>query len=385
MIIAFYIDEMNFRGVANSTYQYAIKNIEILKNNSIIFYNKKNKSNKKEVIEKFKKKFKVYGIDKFSEIDKYKKDLKIKYLYTQKSGNKDEWISKEIKTLVHSVYPQKLKEIHGYRYAYISEWLSAKYSNCKIPFIPLIVESENSNFNLKKKLRINEKNLIFGCHGGESSFDMSFAQTAISNIVKKRKDITFIFLNIDKFCNHPQIKFLKGTSNEKMKREFINTCDAMIYGRSLGESFGLACGEFILQNKPIISYKFNRHRSHNFNVPKKYIYEYGSYNELNKILSKFKKNYDLLEINSKYKDYSSSKVMDIFRKVFLGKESYPKISVFDYFTNYKNHLFIYYYYLRHKIYHHYFNLFESKFVNLKELNYKNKNKRFKLWRGSSVG
>ena len=41
MVIAFYIDEMNFRGVANSTYQYALKNIEILKNISIIFYNKK--------------------------------------------------------------------------------------------------------------------------------------------------------------------------------------------------------------------------------------------------------------------------------------------------------------------------------------------------------
>ena len=56
MIIAFYVDEMNFRGVANSTYQYALKNIEVLKNISIIFYNKKNKSNKKEVISKFKKK-----------------------------------------------------------------------------------------------------------------------------------------------------------------------------------------------------------------------------------------------------------------------------------------------------------------------------------------
>ena len=85
---------------------------------------------------------------------------------------------------------------------------------------------------------------------------------------------------------------------------------------------------------------------------------------MSNLLSKFKKNYDLLEINSKYKDYSSSKVMGIFREVFLGKESYPKISFFDYFINYKNHLIIYYYYLRHKIYHHYFNLFESKFVNL---------------------
>jgi len=366
MVIAFYIDEMNFRGVANSTYQYALKNIEILKNISIIFYNKKNKSNKKEVVTKFKKKFKVYGVNKFSDIDNYQKKLKIKYLYTQKSGNKDEWISKEIKTLVHSVYPQKLKDIHGHRYAYVSEWLSNKYSNNKIPFIPLIIESENSPHDLKKKLRIDKKNLIFGCYGGESSFDMKFAQTALLNLVKKRKDIFFIFLNIDKFCDHTQIKFLKGTSNEKTKREFINSCDAMIYGRSQGESFGMACGEFILQNKPIISYKFNKHRSHNFNVPKKYIYEYGSYNELKKILSNYKKNYDLPKIDSKYKDYTASKVMSIFRKVFLGRENSPEISIFDKYENFKNHLIMNYYYIRHKIYHHYFNFLESKFVHLKD-------------------
>ena len=37
MNIAFYIDEMNFRGVANSTYQYSHFNELILKNSSIIF------------------------------------------------------------------------------------------------------------------------------------------------------------------------------------------------------------------------------------------------------------------------------------------------------------------------------------------------------------
>ena len=59
MNIAFYIDEMNFRGIANSTYQYALNNQKILKNKSIIFYNKKNSDNKKEVIIRFKKKFKL--------------------------------------------------------------------------------------------------------------------------------------------------------------------------------------------------------------------------------------------------------------------------------------------------------------------------------------
>ena len=56
MNIAFYVDEMNLRGVANSTFQFAIQNKKILKNNSIIFYNKKNYRNNQRVIKKFKKK-----------------------------------------------------------------------------------------------------------------------------------------------------------------------------------------------------------------------------------------------------------------------------------------------------------------------------------------
>ena len=50
MNIGFYIDEMNYRGVANSSYQYSIYNQTILKNKSVIFYNKKNLNNKSEVI-----------------------------------------------------------------------------------------------------------------------------------------------------------------------------------------------------------------------------------------------------------------------------------------------------------------------------------------------
>ena len=40
MNIGFFIGEMNFRGVANSSYQYAYYNQTLLKNKSIIFYTK---------------------------------------------------------------------------------------------------------------------------------------------------------------------------------------------------------------------------------------------------------------------------------------------------------------------------------------------------------
>ena len=79
--------------------------------------------------------------------------------------------------------------------------------------------------------------------------------------------ILLLFLNINKFCNHPKIKFLKGTINDSFKLNLLS-CDAMIYGRSLGETFGLACAEFVINNKRILSYKYNRHQNHNFSLSK---------------------------------------------------------------------------------------------------------------------
>ena len=199
-----------------------------------------------------------------------KNNLNIDYIYIQKSGQKDKWKSNKIKTLVHAMYPQTLKQVHGHAYAFISEWLSNKFSNKKINFIPLIVENYPTIKNLKKILKIKKNQIVFGCHGGSSSFDLKFVKKAIIKVASENKNIIFLFLNIDKFANLKNIIFLKGTSNEIYKRKFLNTCDAMIYGRSLGESFGLACAEFAVLGKKIISYKYNRHRNHIFCLNKKF-------------------------------------------------------------------------------------------------------------------
>ena len=365
MIVAFYINEMNFRGVANSTYQYSLFNKTILKNKSIIFYNKKNSSNRKEVIEKFKKKFKVLAVSNFNEIDKFKEEYSIDFLYTQKGGEKDDWNSKKIKTIVHSIYPQKLNQVHGDNYAYISEWISKDFSNYKIPYVPYIVDQVKNSKNLKKKFKIKKNQTVFGCHGGESSFDLKFVHDVLKKIVEIRKDITFIFLNINKFCSHPRIIFIKGTSDDSFKKNFINTCDAMIYGRSLGESFGLACAEFVINNKTIISYRFNRHRAHEFHNKKEFFIEYGSYKELKKILLDFNKDRKIV-IKTKYKTYKPKMVMNIFRKVFLKSNDRIQLTFEDYLVNFQSYMKMNYLYLRHKLYNHYYKYLESKMFNFKD-------------------
>ncbi len=365
MNIAFYVDEMNYRGVANQTFKLAFNNRKILRNKSIIFYNKKNYRNKKDVIKKFKNKFIVYGVSYFKEIENFKNKYKIDFLYVQKSGNKDNWHSNKIKTIIHAVYPQKLSEIHGHNYAYISEWLSTNFSNRKVPFIPLIVDMHKTKNNLRKSLKIKKKQIVFGCHGGESSFDLKFVQDVIKKIVNSKKDIIFLFLNIDKFYNHPRIKFFKGTTDEIFKKKFINTCDAMIYGRSLGESFGLACGEFAVQNKPIISYKFNRHKNHSLSANKDNFLEYGSFKRLYFLIKNFKKNRNSLQKN-RYQQYSSHRVMKEFKSNFLSKKIEIDINFLDYLKNYFSFYKMYYLYLRHKLYNHYYDYLESKFINIKD-------------------
>ena len=83
-------------------------------------------------------------------------------------------------------------------YIFISEWLNKKISNKKIPFVPYIVELHKTKENLKKKLNIKKNQIVFGCHGGESSFDLRFAHQTLLEIVKKRKDVFFFIFEYKK-------------------------------------------------------------------------------------------------------------------------------------------------------------------------------------------
>ena len=138
----------------------------------------------------------------------------------------------------------------------------------------------------------------------------------------------------------------------------------MIYGRSLGESFGLACGEFAIENKPIISYKFNRHRAHKYNTSANFFREYNSFSTLSKIILNFKKG-SKKKAKSKYALNNPKKIMKLFNKYFLTEYGQLDISIIDIFKNYLSHLKMNYLYLRHKIYNHYYNLIESKILKKK--------------------
>lgn len=359
MKIGFFVYAMNLRGVANSIFKYAYYNETILKNKSYIFFDKSNTQHQKQVIKKFKNNFTTIGLNNLEDINTLKNKINLDLFYAQIGKYSDYKLPKNIKTFIHLIFPQPFYRIKNKNCVFISKWLSKECSNYKIPYLPFIINSHVSNVNLRKKLNINNNAIVFGCHGGSESFDLAFVKQVIYRILEKRNDIFFLFLNINKFSNHSNILFLKGTIDNNYKINFINTCDAMLHGRSLGESFGIACAEFAIKNKPIFTYKFSRDRAH-IDLLKKKIIFYSSENDLFNLINTFNKNnYKNLNSANLYKNFTPKKVMNNFRK-FCNKNYSYRISLKDYFVVFLNEIKQKYYYIRHKIYHHYFNIFKYK-------------------------
>lgn len=354
MKIGFFVQEMNFRGITNSIFEYAHYNEAILKNKSYIFFYKLSKSNKNEVINKFKKNFKTYGINKFETIRELNSKIKLDFIYHQVGKADDLDFSYDSQNMVHLVFPQDTYKIKKNIFFFISSWLSKECSNFKIPYLPYIVNFDKDKKNLRRELGIKNTDIVFGCHGGETSFDLPFVHQTIINIAKKRNDIYFLFLNINKFSEESNIIFLKGTFEKKFKNAFINTCDAMIHGRSIGESFGLACAEFAIKNKPILTYKFSRDRAHIFMLGNK-IFTYSSMNSLYNLIINFNKNkFKRFDTHNVYKKFNPKAVMKLFKRIYIKKRKYFYLNLYDYLIVLIFKIISKYYYIRHKIYYYYF-------------------------------
>jgi hypothetical protein len=256
--IAFHANQLSLRGTEIALFTYAKYNEEILGNKSVIF---SSPNNNLDALEKFQDRFEVKLLH-FYEYEQYLKENHFDYLYVIKGGNNDGLWVDTIPTLVHSVF--RNNDPHGHKYFYVSDWL------CKDQGFPIETHSlphiceklPTPKYNLKDKLGISNETKVFGCYGGATEFNIQSVKEAIIDTVNSRTDIEFIFMNIDKFHEHPQIKFLPGTYDLEEKSAFVNACDAMIHARSGGETFGLAVSEFALENKPIITYELSGERSH---------------------------------------------------------------------------------------------------------------------------
>lgn len=314
--IAFHTNEIGVRGSEWATYKYAHYNEKILENESIYIAGPTTSQfERPESHKAFSERFKVYRYDNWADVDDILSFENIDILYMHKGGNNDGKFSNKVKTCIHSVF--QMCDPHGDKYAYISEWLSQVMDGGKHPFVPYMVDLPNENSDLRGELGIPKEAIVFGRLGGPDQFDIPYVQEAIANILKEREDVYFLFGFTNEFIKHPRVINYPPFCDEIFKAKFINSCDAMIHARNMGESFGLAIAEFSIKNKPVITLNGGNDKAHLQMLGNKALY-YNNYDEVYNILKNFSKDICSLRNWDAYSEkYNPDSVMKKFKEVFI--------------------------------------------------------------------
>lgn len=258
MKVAFHSNQLCERGTEVALYDYAHFNEILLRNQSLILANGRNKNNVRTVVERFKKRFRVHLYNDFSEVEGLLAREDVDALYMIKKGVNDGLITTKCRTVVHCVFDTT--EPHGDLYACISEYLNKRFQT-SLPVVPHMVHLPQVEGNLRKEQNIPKDAVVLGRYGGFDNFDISFVHDVIWKIIEERSDIYFLFMNTKRFPrsffkrSNKQIIHLPPSIDLDFKVRFINTCDAMLHARLEGETFGLAIAEFSIRNKPIITWK----------------------------------------------------------------------------------------------------------------------------------
>ncbi|MBT8515470.1 hypothetical protein G6725_00925 [Polynucleobacter paneuropaeus] len=320
MRIGFHTNSLSFRGAEIAVFDYALHNQSLLQNESLVFY-KSHLPSEPSVVEKFSQHFKLLPYQTHADLARLADQEKIDLLYFIKSGERDGDIISNVPCAVHAVFPTKPAEFHGDKLAFVSQWLAKEYSNHKIPFVPHMIDLPNVQEDLRVELNIPKHATVIASYGGSDSFNLPFVHETIVQVLAQRKDLYFIFMNFAPFAQHERLIFLPGNSDMHYKMRFINTADGMIHARGIGESFGLACGEFSIKNKPVMTYAFSPQRSHIEILGDKALLYQGK-KDLAQILLNFnpqvqhERNWDAYSTN-----FLPTAVMNKFKKVFLSSDA----------------------------------------------------------------
>jgi hypothetical protein len=308
--IAFHSNQLGIRGTEVAMYQYAKYNEEILGNKSVIvsFPNRDHGA-----IEKFRERFEVVLME-WCEYETYLTQNNFDYLYLIKMGTNDGYCLQTVPCLIHAVF--RFNDPHGHKYFYVSDWLAKDQGYDPETYsLPHICEKlPEAEYNFREKHNIPENARVFGCYGGSTEFNIESTKQAIRKAVEEHDDIYFIFMNIQEFADHPQIKFYPGNYDLKEKSAFVNACDAMIHARRGGETFGLAVSEFALSNKPVITYELSGERSHLDILGERAIL-YKGYEDLLDIFVNFPLYIKYTDYDLPYKQFSPELIMKKFEKL----------------------------------------------------------------------
>lgn len=319
MKIAFPVGTLSYRGTHVALHDYASFNQKILGNESLICIDAQ-QPGPEDLVQRFKNQFECVLTDSWSDISKKSIETGCDAVYILKSGERDHQLVPDIPNLIHAVFPQHVREQHGSVYAFVSEWLSSECSNGSLPFVPHMIHLPEVATDLREELGIPRDATVFGCYGGFDSFDIEFVHKVVGKTCHTNNHLWFIFMNIRPFIEHEHVLFLPASTDSVRKRRFIQTCDAMLHGRGMGESFGLACGEFSMCNRPVITYGLSPQRAHLHMLAEKALIYRGPA-ELQRCLLEFDRCWASQQDWDRYsQSYGPETVMRNFSSVFLNTD-----------------------------------------------------------------
>jgi len=311
MKIAFWENQLTLRGTTVACFDYALGNKNILGNESIVIYDTTQPFNDAGVLAKFQAEFKVFGVTHFSQADEILLNEKCDVLYVIEGGNQYGLVSKVCKTVIHCVF--NCEHPHGDVYSSIAPWV--KGNNGKYPYVPHIMSLPDINEDLRSELGIPQSATVFGRHGGYDEFSIGYVKRIIHEVAAAHPNIYFLFVNTRPFCpSLPNIIHLPPIVDLVRKVQFINTCDAMIHAREMGEVFSCSMGEFAIRNKPIFCTESGELGHRHLMGDRAFWYTEST---LRTMMTSFDKTVESQKDWNTYKDYTPEKVMAIFKKVFI--------------------------------------------------------------------
>lgn len=318
-VVAFHTPTLDVRGTNISVFDYAHFNELLLLNKSIVMVPMSsidNGLNDVEAVRKFQNRFNVIFYTTIKDLDDKLLSNECDILYCIKYGINDGVVSSQIKTVIHCVFDMSDK--HGDVYAGVSQQLAKKYNqSLYVPHMISLKPTINSNDNLRQRLCISNEAIVFGRIGGETTFDIPFVKDTIRKLVRVNPKLYFLFISTEPFDNHSNVVFFPKTADPIVKSRFINTCDAMIHAQLLGETFGIAIGEFSINNKPIICYGGSVFNDNYKQILKDKGIYYKNQETLFDILYNFKKeDYYGKDLNC-YKEFTPENVMIKFKEIFF--------------------------------------------------------------------
>ena len=323
--IAFQSGQVSERGTEVALFDYALGNERVLGNESICLF-PRDRILSETANERFNRLFEVRYYDSPADWDRLLEELRVDGFYSIRYGGgfgKDE-LPASVPAFIHCVFDTRRP--YGALCASISPYLNTKFHTA-LPVMPHIVQKKSRvRENIRAVHGLGSGVTVFGCYGGKQSFSVECARKAVLEAARAGEGLAFLFMNIEPFCEAPNVFFLPGSTDADEKQRFINSCDAMLHARSDGETFGLSVAEFFISGKPIITYKprFDLRRRYDrahLDMLDGACTVYSSKRELLHILLNFqKRELDEALIDATYlRPYSSERVMGIFDELFVSK------------------------------------------------------------------